>query len=219
MSVIHPQELEYEDGAFLVKIARRAIELYLTMQRILEPPSDTPEKLMKNGMAFVTIEKLIGERKELRGCIGFLEPRNPLIETVIKAAISAATEDPRFEPMTIDELENSVIEVSVLSPYTEIKDPLNEVEIGRHGIYIVHGILNRGVLLPQVPIDYCWDVETYLAEGCLKAGLAPDAWMSKRTKIYVFEAMIFMEVKPKGEVIIRDLRKEYEEKCGLGPKT
>jgi len=219
LSVIHPRELGYEDGVFLVKIARRAIELYLTTQRVFEPPSDTPEKLMKNGMAFVTIEKLIGERKELRGCIGFLEPRTPLIETVIKAAISAATEDPRFEAMTIDELENSVLEVSVLSPYIEVKDPLNEVEIGRHGIYIVYGVLNRGVLLPQVPVDYCWDTETFLAEGCLKAGLAPDAWMSERTKIYVFEAMIFMETKPKGEVIVRDLRKEYEEKCGLGPKT
>lgn len=219
MSVIHPQELGYEDGVFLVKIAREAIELYLTSRRILESPSNTPEKLMKNGMAFVTIEKLIGKKKELRGCIGFLEPRNPLIETVIKAAISAATEDPRFEPMTMDELENSVIEVSVLSPYTEIKDPLNEIEVGKHGIYIVYGVLNRGVLLPQVPIDYCWDIETYLAEGCLKAGLTPDAWMSEKTKIYVFEAMIFTETKPKGEVVIRDLRKEYEEKCGLRPKT
>ena len=219
MPVIHPRELEYEEGIYLVKIARKAIELYLATRKILEPPPSTPEKLLKNGMAFVTIEKLIGERKELRGCIGFLEPRSPLIETVIKAAISAATEDPRFEPMTIGELENSILEVSVLSPYTEIKDPLKEVEIGRHGIYIVYGVLNRGVLLPQVPIDYCWDTETFLAEGCLKAGLAPDAWMDERTKIYVFEAAIFMETKPRGEIVIRDLRKEYEEKCGLSPNT
>ena len=211
--ILHPRELTLEDGILLVRLARKAVKTYLSSRKIIQPPPDTPRKLLKRGMSFVTIERLVGGRRELRGCIGFLEPQTSLIESVIRSAILAATEDPRFEPMTLDELGNVVFEVSVLSGYEKVENPLQEVIIGRHGIYVVHGTLYRGVLLPQVPVEYCWDVETFLAEGCLKAGLPPDAWLHEKTDVYVFEAAVFIEKEPEGEIVIRDLIKEYREKC------
>ncbi len=212
MSVVMPSSLTLEEGAYLVRLARRAIEEYVKNGRRIPPPEDAPEKLRGSGMAFVTIEKLVGETKELRGCIGFLKPMPNLLNVVINAAIAAATEDPRFPPLSPEELSSIVIEVSVLSPPKEISDPLKDIEIGRHGILIVRG-WNSGTLLPQVPVEYCWDVETFLAEGCLKAGLEPDCWLDKATKILVYEAAVFYEVSPGGEVRKRDLKEEYSKHC------
>jgi len=109
---------------------------------------------------------------------------------VIRAAIYAATEDPRFRPVTASELDDLLIEISVLTPAREISDP-NLVKVGPHGLIVEKNGL-RGLLLPQVPVDNGWDRETFLDETCVKAGLPRDAWR-RGAKLSVFEAIVFRE--------------------------
>ena len=136
-NVVLPNELTLNDGIYLVRLARRAIEAYVRDGIKIEPESNVDKKLMKKGMAFVTIDKIIGgSEKELRGCIGFLQPIAPLVKIVIESAIAAATQDPRFPPLKAEELNDIVIEVSVLSPPIHIKNPLKEVQIGKHGLIV-----------------------------------------------------------------------------------
>jgi uncharacterized protein (TIGR00296 family) len=111
-----------------------------------------------------------------------------------------------------DELDHIIIELSILSISERVKDPLKEVVIGRDGLYIVKGLFS-GVLLPQVPIDYCWDVETFLGETCIKAGLDPTCWLENDTEIYRIPGKIFSEKNPRGEIFYRDIEREYREKC------
>ncbi len=212
VSIVEPSQLSLEEGAYLVRLARRAIEEYVRSKRRISVPEDAPEKLRARGMAFVTIERLSRGGKELRGCIGFLQPVSSLLKVVIDAAIAAAVEDPRFPPLDPSELDSIVIEVSVLSPPRTVRDPLREIVIGRHGIIITRG-WSSGTLLPQVPVDYCWDTETFLAEGCLKAGLEADCWLDPRTKIAVYEAVVFYEKEPRGEIASRTLEEDYRERC------
>lgn len=211
-NIIEPSEISIDEGIFLVRLARKAIETYVTESRKIGLPDDTPEKLKRKGMAFVTIESVLKESKELRGCIGFLQPVAPLAETVINAAIAAATEDPRFPPLTYNELDNIVIEVSILSIPKPVRRIPDDIIIGKHGIIVMRGWYS-GTLLPQVPIDYCWDVETFLAEGCLKAGMEPDCWLDRRTKLFVYEASIFYEESPRGAISHRNLIQEFKSKC------
>ncbi len=213
VEAIQPEELDFSDGEFLVRLARRAIEEYVSRRVKIEPPPETPSKLMKPGMAFVTIETLVGGSRELRGCIGFLKPVYPLAQCVINAAIAAATEDPRFPPMTPAELGSVVIEVSILSTPKRVSKPREEVVVGKHGIIVSRGWFS-GTLLPQVPVEYCWDVETFLAEGCVKAGMYPDCWLDPSTVIEVYTARVFQEVEPRGRVVERNLVEEYRERCG-----
>ncbi len=211
--------LTLEEGKFLVKLARKAIEEYLKTGRKIAPPPDTPEKLLKEKYGvFTTLELYLGpDRTELRGCIGFPQGLDNVVKALIESAIAAATEDPRFEPLRLDELNRIVIEVSVLSPLQELKvespkEYLNKIVIGRHGLVVKRGIFS-GLLLPQVPVEYCWDVMTFLNETCAKAFLPYNCWLDELTTIYIFEAQVFKEVEPNGEVIERDLVREYEERC------
>lgn len=211
--ILSPSELTLQDGATLVRLARRAIEEFARAGKVVELPHDIDPKLMRPGMAFVTIERVSREGvKELRGCIGFLQPTAPLAEVVVRAAVAAASEDPRFPPLRASELDSVVVEVSVLSPPTPVKDRKRDVAIGKHGIIIVRG-WHSGTLLPQVPVEYCWDSETFLAEGCLKAGLDPDCWLDPQTKIFVYEGAIFYEERPRGVVKQRNLEEEYRTQC------
>ena len=212
-------EITDAEGVFLVGLARKAVEEYLKNRTIIKPPKDTPEVLKRNMGVFVTIETLrkVGEKvkKELRGCIGFPLPIKPLVNATIEAAIAAATEDPRFPPMTYDEVGNVVFEVSILTPPEEIKvekprEYLDKIVIGRDGLIVERG-LYKGLLLPQVPVEYKWDVMTFLGETCMKAGLPPDAWTFKDTKIYKFQAIVYAELEPKGRVVKRDLIRELKE--------
>ena len=136
--------------------------------------------------AFVTLHR----RGELRGCIGIFESNKPLFETVSEMAGSAAFNDPRFSPVEADEMDEIDFEISVLSPLREIKD-VSEIEVGTHGIHITKGA-NRGVLLPQVATEQGWDLETFLAQTCLKAGLPADEWR-RGVKIEIFSAEVFGE--------------------------
>jgi len=170
---------------FLLRLARGAIKLKLETGETIKAGTNDPLLLAKRG-AFVTLKS--GGR--LRGCIGYPLPYKPLAGTVIDSAIMAATQDYRFEPITPDQLPGIRIEISVLSLPHPAKDG-REVEIGIHGIIISKGH-NKGLLLPQVPLEYGWDRETYLSHGCLKAGLDEDEW-KKGANIEIFSAQVFSE--------------------------
>jgi len=128
---------------------------------------------------------------ELRGCIGYIEPRFPLVETVQEVAQKAALEDPRFPPLTPRELGKVDIEISVLSPLKKVSD-VNEIVVGTHGLVIDAGY-TRGLLLPQVATEWGWEREQFLSQTCRKAGLQADAWKLKRVTIYSFTSAVFSE--------------------------
>jgi AmmeMemoRadiSam system protein A len=139
--------------------------------------------------AFVTIYN----RGELRGCLGVLMSEAPLAETVSQLAGRSAAEDPRFNPVTEDELNDIQIEISILSPLKEISS-IEEIQVGKHGIFISAG-MHRGLLLPQVAVKQRWNVHQFLEETCIKAGLPRDQWKHAETNIYIFSAEI-IEQKP-----------------------
>jgi AmmeMemoRadiSam system protein A len=170
---------------FLLRLARQTIEQYIKSGKTPEVKIEEEYLKEKRG-AFVTLKV----NDELRGCIGYPLPYKPLYETIIDVAISAATQDYRFQPLTFEELKKTKIEISVLSLPQLVKD-IKEIEVGRHGIIISKGP-NKGLLLPQVPLEYDWDLETYIRHGCLKAGLDEDEW-KKGVQIEVFEAQVFSE--------------------------
>ncbi|MBS7647286.1 MAG: TIGR00296 family protein [Candidatus Bathyarchaeia archaeon] len=197
-------DLSLEEGKLLVGLARRAVEEYLKTRKRIRLPEGLPQKLMQPCGVFVTINSVKGREKELRGCIGLPYPTTPLAEAVIESAISSATQDPRFYPLSLEELDDVVFEVSVLTPpqLVEVKSPSeypSKIKVGVDGLIIERGFY-RGLLLPQVPVEWSWDEEEFLCQCCLKAGLPPDCWLMKGTKVYKFQAIIFEEEKPKGEV-------------------
>lgn len=177
--------LSEEERKYLLQLARRSIVHFLKNRRMLEEKVDNPRLNQKQG-AFVTL-KVNGE---LRGCIGYPLPYKPLYQTIIEMAVAAATEDYRFPPLSQEELDDLKIEISVLTLPRKVSKP-EEVIIGRHGIIVSKG-LNKGLLLPQVPLEYGWDLETYLSHGCLKAGLPADEWR-RGVNLEVFEAQVFSE--------------------------
>jgi len=217
VNYVDPEEVTLEEGKFLVRLARESIRNYLLRKAVLAPPSDSPVRLKIPGASFVTILLLTPSGKEeLRGCIGYTMPVEPLVQNVIHAAIAAATQDPRFPPMKPYELSNSVLEVSVLSPPEPLKgfgkSLLKQFLIGRDGL-IAKEDFYTGLLLPEVPVEYCWDEETFLSETCIKAGLEPTCWLKESVKIYRFRTKAFKEVKPGGDVYVRSLHDEYLSRC------
>jgi hypothetical protein len=162
---------------------------------------DIPASFKKKSGVFVTINT--SPERILRGCIGFPEPVFPLIDALQDAAKSACN-DPRFPPLTSDELERIVVEVSILTfpefiRANEPSDYLNEIKVGRDGLIVEMGIY-RGLLLPQVPVEWKWGKEEFLSQTCLKAGLMPHAWQDRGIKIYKFQAHVFAEKEPRGGV-------------------
>lgn len=197
-----------EDGAFLIRLARKAIETYLESGKVISPPRDAPEKLKQKAGVFVTLETY--PEKDLRGCIGYAEPIFPLAEAVVKAAISAATEDPRFPPALLGEMDSTLVEVTILTPPELIaarhpKEYLSAIEIGKDGLIVERG-LNRGLLLPQVAVEEKWGREEFLAYTCMKAGLLSDAWCDPATRVYKFQGRVFLETEPKGKVVEKKLK-------------
>jgi AmmeMemoRadiSam system protein A len=143
------------------------------------------QTLQMNCGAFVTLKT----GGILRGCIGLVVGMKPLYKTVTEMARAAAFNDPRFAPLTKDELDKLEIEISALSPLKKIEDP-NEIDVGRHGIMIQHGF-HSGLLLPQVATEYGWDRNTFLRHTCLKAGLPENAWRDPEAEIQIFSADVF----------------------------
>lgn len=177
--------LNDDQQKFLLELAREAIQHYLTTGKTLKKKIKDPELVEKRG-AFVTL-KMSGQ---LRGCIGFPLPYKPLWETIRDAAVSAATQDYRFHHLSIEELSETKIEISVLTLPETIRD-VKEIIVGKHGIIVSKGAY-KGLLLPQVPVEWDWDRETYLSQGCLKAGLDEDEW-KKDVHIEKFSAQVFSE--------------------------
>ena len=197
-------ELSLEEGKFLISLARNTVKEYLAMGRVVEVPVDTPEKLFERCGVFVTINRLESGEKRLRGCIGYPYPTSPLVEAVIDSAVNAATRDPRFYPLSLGELGGVVFEVSVLTPPepVEVENPkeyLSKIKVGEDGLIVERGGY-KGLLLPQVPVEWSWCEEEFLCQCCVKAGLPPDSWLTKGTRIYKFQAIVFEEETPEGEV-------------------
>ncbi len=182
--------LSETDKIFLLRLARRVITAECAGEAVEIEESPSPVLREPRG-GFVTLKK----NGQLRGCIGYIEAIKPIIETVMDMAKSAAFNDWRFPPVTADEVPHIDIEISVLSPITQIDDPA-VIEVGTHGIIITRGS-DRGLLLPQVATERGWDRETFLEQTCVKAGLPVDIWREPGTKIEVFSADIFSEIEMK----------------------
>ena len=197
-------QLTLEEGKFLVELARQTVTEYLKSGKMLQVPEDVTSKLMEPCGVFVTLNIFIKGKKNLRGCIGLPYPNTPLVAAVIESALSAATRDPRFPQVSHEELDKIVFEVSVLTPpeLVTVEKPMEyqeKIEVGRDGLIMERGY-SKGLLLPQVPVEWKWTVEEFLCQTSVKAGLSPDAWLFKDTKIYRFQAIIFEEAYPKGQV-------------------
>ncbi len=206
-----------EEGTLAVSLARKVVEGWVQgNKKEFKPPRELPGAFTRDSGVFVTLNTY--PEKELRGCIGYPEPVMPLIDAIIDSARSAATRDPRFPPVTAKELDRIVVEVSLLTPpeLIHVKSPkeyLEVIKIGRDGLIADNGIL-RGLLLPQVPIEWKWTVHEFLDHTCNKAGLPMDAWTDPETKMYRFTAEIFDEVKPRGEIVARPLANGGAQKSG-----
>ena len=194
-------KLSDSDGVLLVKTARQAVTEFLSNGNQIRLEAELEKKFSFDSGVFVTLNKSDG----LRGCIGFPMPEKKLSHAIIEGAIAAATEDPRFPPVTTKELNDITFEVTVLTPPMEIdvSDPmeyLTKIKVGRDGLIIRHSFYS-GLLLPQVPGEYGWSVEEFLQHACHKAGLEKDFWKSGKAKIEKFEGIVFKEETPNGEVV------------------
>jgi MEMO1 family protein len=176
--------LQEEEKKTLRRIALAAIEGKLKGVRSV-PAEKLGSNLQEKRGAFVSLHK----SGRLRGCIGQIVPTKPLQQTIADMAVAAAFDDPRFDPLTLREMKDLELEISVLTPMERLKNP-DEIEIGRHGLYLKKGFCS-GLLLPQVAVEYGWDRNTFLEETCRKAGLSRGAWKEKGTEIYIFSADIF----------------------------
>ncbi len=188
--------LSLKDGEKLVRYARNVIEKHLKGEEIEEL-----KNFEEKAGVFVTIN--LFPSNQLRGCIGIPEPIYPLRKAIKESAISAC-HDPRFPDLSKEELDKIVIEVTVLTPPELIKCSPSEypknIKVGKDGLMIEKGFY-RGLLLPQVAVEYKWNEEEFLCQTCIKAGLPPDAWLDKDTKVYKFQGEIFAEEKPRGKII------------------
>ncbi len=175
-----------EERRALLDLARRAIVEAVCHGRVLEIPAPTGA-LAKPSGAFVTLHR----RDRLCGCIGQVgASSDSLAATVVRCAIAAAREDPRFWPVRPEDVPELEIEISVLSPLEPVQP--EAVEVGRHGLVAARHE-RRGVLLPQVAVEHRWTRERFLEETCMKAGLEPDAWKDPDTLLLAFTAEVFSE--------------------------
>jgi AmmeMemoRadiSam system protein A len=174
-----------QEQLILLQNAREAIGARIARRAPCYPPA--PPELSAPCGAFVTLKI----RGELRGCIGHITARQPLVEAVRDVAVSSAFDDPRFPPLSPEEWPEVSIEISVLSPFEPITDP-GRITVGTHGVMVRNGH-RSGLLLPQVATEQGWDRETFLSHACRKAGLPADAWHSPETRIEVFRATVFHE--------------------------
>jgi AmmeMemoRadiSam system protein A len=172
-----------EERKLLLRLAHRAIAAKLRKEAL--DTSAPSARLAELRGAFTTLHR----NGKLRGCIGYILPLYPLYQTIADTAVAAAFHDPRFVPVTIGELPELEIEISVLSQPAPIEP--EEVQVGRHGLIVTLGAA-RGLLLPQVPLEWGWDREQFLSETCHKAGLPPDAW-KHGARLEGFTAEVFGE--------------------------
>lgn len=198
--VLYPSMLSDEEGVLAVRYARAVAEATVRGEQV--PEMELTPVFDRKAGAFVTFHTYPG--RQLRGCIGVPEPVMPLRKAICEGAQSA-TRDPRFPPLREDELESIIVEVTVLTPPRRVQASSPEqypgrVVIGRDGLIAERGPW-RGLLLPQVPLEYGWNEEEFLSHTCMKAGLAPDAWRSGQVTFYRFQGEIFKEQEPQGPIV------------------
>ena len=194
-------EISEKDGQILVETARMVVNNYLKNGTKIGLGNKIQEDFSFKSGVFVTLNNPLG----LRGCIGYPLPDKKLFNALEDAAISAATEDPRFPPVKLEELDSITFEVTVLTPpkKIEVKDPseyLSKIKVGKDGLIVKSGF-NSGLLLPQVPVEYGWNEKEFLEYTCEKAGLPKDYWKKEGVEILKFEGLVFKEIVPKGEII------------------
>jgi len=186
-------ELTPEHKKMLLRIARESITQTIHFATVPEYRINDAVLNTRCG-AFVTLHM----GRDLRGCIGNITAETPLWETVRNMAIESAMRDPRFPSVSLNELEDIDIEISVLSPLEKIKN-LEEIKVGTHGLFIKKGFY-QGLLLPQVATDYKWNRTQFLEQTCFKAGLNKDCYKQLTTEIYIFSAIIFGEKDPENKI-------------------
>jgi uncharacterized protein (TIGR00296 family) len=191
--------LNLEDGTKAVQFARQIIQAYVQQKKNSIPVLGSSFQ-EKQGV-FVTLHTYPDH--ELRGCIGIPLPVMSLQSSILEAAQSV-TQDPRFPPLQEEELDAILVEITILTKpqLIKVKEPKDypvHIDIGRDGLIVEHGFY-KGLLLPQVPVEQAWEKEEYLSHTCMKAGLPPDAWFDKSTKISKFQGQIFTEIKPHGPI-------------------
>ncbi len=180
-------ELSKDQKTKLLKLARKTIADKLGIASDIELPLFNDDIFQEKCGAFVTIHI----KGDLRGCIGYIEGIKSIPETVKDMAMASAFSDPRFSSLTPEEYKKIDIEISILSPIEKVKD-LKEIVVGRDGLIISHGY-NRGLLLPQVPVEQGWDRDTFLSHTCRKAGISADSWRNPDVLIEKFSAQVFSE--------------------------
>lgn len=187
----HAEEQKFslteEEKTKLLTLARNSVEHAVREQRRYEPDAVTEEALNRESGAFVTIT----ENGALRGCIGYTDPVEPLYQTVRDTATLAAFRDPRFTPVTLEELPKLAYEISVLSPLRRVQD-VHQIHIGEHGL-LMRNADREGLLLPQVATEQHWDATKFLEQTCVKAGMEPQCWKEEDTDIFSFTALVFGE--------------------------
>lgn len=195
-------EITVQEGKELVRLARTCVESFVKNRKLVISANDSNKKFG----VFVTIYHLNKENNEknLRGCIGYVLPSKDIYDSVIDAAINAATQDPRFIAVSEKELEEVIFEVSVLTkPFRiRVEDTnlsLNKILIGRDGL-MLESRYGSGLFLPQVPVEQNWNVRQYLTNLCYKAGAPSDAWLLPDSYLYTFRSYIFREKLPNSEI-------------------
>jgi uncharacterized protein (TIGR00296 family) len=196
-----------KEGQHLVNVARDIVE------RLFDDRRPSLEPLIQSNVkagVFVSIHDCSTGENILRGCVGFPLPRGEFCSSLEEAAIAAAIQDPRFSPISKEELGKVVFEVSVLNRPELISvakptDYLTMVKIGVDGLMLSWGE-HSSLLLPQVALEFSWTVDEFLSNLCHKAGLTPDMWMNKDVKIYKFNCVIFRESKPRDGIYQLDGR-------------
>jgi len=193
--------LSLEEGKVAVSLARATLDSHVSSKRQSKPP--TGGVLSELRGVFVTINRAGPGVERLRGCVGFPYPLKPLGQAIQEATVAAASQDPRFPPVASNELDSLVVEVSVLTKpevlRTGPQDLPKQVRIGTDGLIVSRSGVS-GLLLPQVATEYGMDPTEFLSQACMKAGLPPDSWLDKETEVQTFQAEIFAEKTPRGEV-------------------
>ena len=194
--------VDLQQGKKLVKLVRSTVEKKIKEGKFEIEKVDDKELNERRGV-FVTIQSF--PEKTLRGCIGFTSRDFPIYEGVQRAALSSAFEDPRFPPIRKENLNKIIFEVSILTEpeSIQVKDPeeySKKIEVGKDGLILQNGPFS-GLLLPQVPLEFKWNVEEFLDNLCFKAGLTSDWLHDENTRLWKFQSQIFAEKKPRGEVI------------------
>jgi uncharacterized protein len=194
-------QISDEHGLHLVKMSRLILENYQSRGKIITLENN--QNLIRRFGVFVTLYNVDEfDKFSLRGCIGYAMPSESLAKSLVNASIKAANEDPRFDPVTYNELQDIVIEVSILSPpiLIAVENIQSKILIGKHGL-IIESPSGSGLLLPNVAFEKGWEVMQFLEYLCYKAGLASSSWMSPDIRLFSFETIIFREKAPGGEII------------------